>query len=80
MNNKTLGRDPLYGFLHTEVEGVDALAKLALDIRWSWNHAADEIWEQCMPPTNYTFEPGRSWSSSESFMSGIRSKVDFIHS
>lgn len=49
MNNKTLGRDPLYGFLHTEVEGVDALAQLALDIRWSWNHAADEIWEQLDP-------------------------------
>jgi starch phosphorylase len=46
MNNKTLGSDPLYGFLHTEVVGVDALAQLALDIRWSWNHAADEIWEQ----------------------------------
>jgi starch phosphorylase len=49
MNNKTLGRDPLYGFLHTEVEGVDALAQLALDIQWSWNHAADEIWQQLDP-------------------------------
>ncbi len=49
MNKKTLGRDPLYGFLHTEVEGVDQLAQLALDIRWSWNHAADEIWEQLDP-------------------------------
>ncbi|MGY3053131.1 starch phosphorylase [Pedobacter sp. UYEF25] len=49
MNKKTLGIDPLYGFLHTEVEGVEALAKLALDIRWSWNHAADEIWQQLDP-------------------------------
>lgn len=49
MNKKTLGREPLYGFLHTEVEGVEALAQLALDIRWSWNHAADEIWQQLDP-------------------------------
>jgi starch phosphorylase len=46
MNKKILGQDPLYGFLHTEVEGVDALVKLALDICWSWNHSTDEIWEQ----------------------------------
>jgi starch phosphorylase len=24
--------------------GVDSLVELALDLRWSWNHAADEIW------------------------------------
>ncbi|HEY5999933.1 MAG TPA: alpha-glucan family phosphorylase [bacterium] len=28
------------------VEGSEALAELALDLRWSWNHAADEIWQQ----------------------------------
>jgi starch phosphorylase len=28
-----------------EVEGFDALAKLALDLRGSWNHAADEVWQ-----------------------------------
>jgi starch phosphorylase len=49
MNKKKLGNDPLYGFLHTEVEGVDALVKLALDICWSWNHSTDEIWEQLDP-------------------------------
>ena len=49
MKKKTLGRDPLYGYLHIEVEGVDQLAQLALDIQWSWNHAADEIWEQLDP-------------------------------
>lgn len=26
--------------------GFDALAELALDLRWSWNHAADELWQQ----------------------------------
>ena len=49
MKKKTLGRDPLYGYLHTDVKGVEQLAQLALDIRWSWNHAADEIWEQLDP-------------------------------
>ena len=32
-----------------EVEGFDALAELALDLRWSWNHAADEVWRQLDP-------------------------------
>ncbi len=37
---------PIYNFLPIEVEGFDALAELALDMRWSWNHAADEIWDR----------------------------------
>jgi hypothetical protein len=28
-----------------KVEGVDALVELALNLHWSWNHAADELWE-----------------------------------
>jgi starch phosphorylase len=27
-------------------EGVDALNELALNLHWSWNHAADELWEE----------------------------------
>jgi glycogen phosphorylase len=42
-------RNPRLSFLPTEVEGVDALAELALDLRWSWNHAADEVWQQLDP-------------------------------
>ncbi len=49
MNRKELDRESLYGLLHTEVEGVDVLVQLALDIRWSWNHAADEMWKQLDP-------------------------------
>ncbi len=41
--------NPLLSFLPTEVEGVDLLAELALDLRWSWNHAADEVWRQLDP-------------------------------
>ncbi len=32
-----------------EVEGFDALAGLALDMRSSWNHGADEVWRQLDP-------------------------------
>ncbi len=35
-----------YCSLPTDIEGFDSLAELALDIRWSWNHAADGIWKQ----------------------------------
>lgn len=35
--------------LSTEVEGCDFLVELALDVRWSWNHTADEIWSQLDP-------------------------------
>jgi len=31
------------------MEGFDALAELALDLRWSWNHATDQIWRQLDP-------------------------------
>jgi starch phosphorylase len=32
-----------------EVEGFEALAKLALDLRWSWNDATDEVWRELDP-------------------------------
>ena len=35
--------------LPTEVEGFDSLAELALDMRWSWNHATDKVWRQLDP-------------------------------
>jgi len=40
---------PSYGFLPTEVEGFDALATLALDLRCSWNHGADQLWRRLSP-------------------------------
>jgi starch phosphorylase len=45
---KRLG-SPIYTFFPTEVEGFDSLGELALDMRWSWNHAADEVWAQLDP-------------------------------
>ena len=32
--------------LNPDVAGIDSLVELALDLRWSWNHGADEIWQQ----------------------------------
>jgi len=40
---------PLYGLLPTEIEGFDSLAELALNLRWSWNHATDNVWRQLDP-------------------------------
>lgn len=46
MSNQPLAKRPIYGLLPTEVEGFDSLAELALDMRWSWNHATDKVWRQ----------------------------------
>jgi starch phosphorylase len=32
-----------------EVRFIDSLAELALDLRWSWNHATDELWRRIDP-------------------------------
>ena len=40
---------PIYNLLPTEIEGFDSLAELALDMRWSWNHATDELWRELDP-------------------------------
>ncbi len=39
----------LSSFLPTDVDGFDSLAELALDMRWSWSHYADEVWNQLDP-------------------------------
>ncbi|MGH8743745.1 MAG: alpha-glucan family phosphorylase, partial [Burkholderiales bacterium] len=39
----------VYPYLPVDVEGFDSLAELALDMRSSWNHAADEVWKQLDP-------------------------------
>ena len=46
MSKQTRVGHPLYNLLPTEIEGFDSLAELALDMRWSWNHATDEVWRQ----------------------------------
>ena len=41
--------NPVYELLPADVAGFDALAELALDMRWSWDHAADDVWRQLDP-------------------------------
>jgi starch phosphorylase len=36
-------------FLPPLPQGLEGLAELALDMRWSWNHAADRLWEYIDP-------------------------------
>jgi starch phosphorylase len=49
MSTRTRVSHPIYNLLPTEIEGFDSLAELALDMRWSWNHATDEVWRQLDP-------------------------------
>ncbi len=49
MSKQTRLINPIYNLLPMEFEGFDSLAELALDMRWSWNHAADEVWRQLDP-------------------------------
>jgi len=37
---------PIKSHLSKEAEGFDSLAELALDMRSSWNHATDEVWQK----------------------------------
>jgi starch phosphorylase len=49
MSKQTRASHPIYNLLPTEIEGFNSLAELALDMRWSWNHATDEVWRQLDP-------------------------------
>jgi hypothetical protein len=41
--------DPKAVAIWSKVEGIDELAELALNLHWSWDHAAGELWE-CLDP------------------------------
>jgi starch phosphorylase len=49
MSKHTRVSHPIYNLLPTEIEGFDSLAELALNLRWSWNHATDVVWRQLDP-------------------------------
>ena len=38
-----------YTSLPSEAPNDDALAELALDLRWSWNHSTDKLWRELDP-------------------------------
>lgn len=44
MDNTTFLVDLAAPSLRTEIPGFELLTELALNLRWSWNHASDEIW------------------------------------
>ncbi len=49
MSKKAPVDKPGYDLLPAEPAGYASLAELALDMRWSWNHADDEVWRQLDP-------------------------------
>jgi starch phosphorylase len=49
MNKPPTSRSRTYTCLPADAPGFDSLAELALDMRWSWNHCADEVWMQLDP-------------------------------
>lgn len=49
MSNPTQTASPIHSLLPVDIAGFDSLAELALDMRWSWSHASDELWQQLNP-------------------------------
>ena len=49
MDGKERYTNPEHSFLPAEAEGLDALAQLALNLRWSWSHRADKLWRRLAP-------------------------------
>ena len=58
MSDQTRFSDCARDEMRLELEGFGDLAELALNIRWSWNHSTDEIWQQIDPELwNITHNP-----------------------
>jgi glycogen phosphorylase len=49
MNEQTPTSHPKELVISTDIEGFNSLSELALDMRWSWNHATDQVWQQLDP-------------------------------
>jgi len=41
--------EPIFAYDPRGFAGMDELIELALDLRWSWDHSADEIWRPLAP-------------------------------
>jgi len=46
MSEQTQFSHSIASILPMDVKGFDSLAELALDMRWSWNHYADDVWRR----------------------------------
>ena len=49
MSNHTPVGDTRLRLMSVDGEGFESLAELALDLRWSWNHATDQLWRRLDP-------------------------------
>lgn len=49
MSIQTTFNKLFYSCVPTDIEGFDSLAELTLDLRWSWDHGADEVWRMLDP-------------------------------
>ncbi len=49
MNKPNLPNASTWSHQAAGIDGLDSLAELALDMRWSWNHATDEVWRELDP-------------------------------
>ena len=49
MSQQTPASHNIHSLPPAAVEGFDSLVDLALDMRWSWNHATDKVWRQLDP-------------------------------
>ncbi|MGO9611231.1 MAG: alpha-glucan family phosphorylase, partial [Verrucomicrobiia bacterium] len=49
MSGPTPVSNPTHSLRPAEIDGFSSLAELARDLRWSWNHRADEVWKQLDP-------------------------------
>jgi starch phosphorylase len=86
MSKQTRVINPIYSLLPVEVEGFASLAELALDMRWSWNHWADEVWRELDPELwEFTHNPwvvlqtvSRDRMESVSADPAFRKKVDAL--
>jgi starch phosphorylase len=64
MSKQTPISHPIYNLLPTEVEGFDSLAELALDMRSSWNHGADNLWRHLVQGVDVWINtPRRPWEA-----------------
>ncbi|MFS8064863.1 MAG: alpha-glucan family phosphorylase [Byssovorax sp.] len=59
MSTSTRPGDSPPGGSPADIDGLDALTKLSLDLRWAWNHATDAIWRELDPALwEQTHNPG----------------------
>jgi starch phosphorylase len=58
VDNSIVGHSALCSLLPSDADGVDSLAELALDLRWSLHYSTDDVWRQLDPELwDLTYNP-----------------------